>query len=414
MSAETPVRLSIVIPTYNRAVDLRRTLDDLVVQTVPTQDYEVIVADDGSSDDTKDVVASFESTLRVQYVFQPDEGFRAAGARNLGARQANGDVIAFLDTGTLPGPTFVQGHLDAHAGEEPLAVVGYVYGYQQDAPRPEEYSAALARLNAVQLRERFTGEDYFVDMREPEYASVGDDLSRRLVPCLLFFSANISLRRETFWSLDGFDEGFTGWGMEDIDLGYRLWKAGIGFAVTRDGWAVEVHERTGDDEARHQQSLANGVRFLEKNKFGEPMLELAIIAIVKQVFFDIERYCATLLEWTEQARSLDVTEEIERATADLPKGTRVVVLGSGGTIPAALPPSLLVDFDRELIDAAVADGRHTGHHNLGIRTPLEDGVADVVVVTSRLKGVWDAWGEFILNEANRLGKDVRVTWQVPA
>src|SRR5579871_3703434 len=107
MKAAPPPGISVVIPTYNRREQLRRTLDSLVAQRFPAAGFEVVVADDGSSDGTGDMVRSFEDRLAVRYWFQEDLGFRAAAARNAGARLATAPILAFLDAGTIAGPDFV-------------------------------------------------------------------------------------------------------------------------------------------------------------------------------------------------------------------------------------------------------------------------------------------------------------------
>jgi glycosyltransferase involved in cell wall biosynthesis len=74
----------------------------------------VIVGDDGSSDETAEVVRSFGQRLRMCYHFQEDLGFRAGAARNAGARLASAPVLAFLDTGSLASADFVRAHCEAH------------------------------------------------------------------------------------------------------------------------------------------------------------------------------------------------------------------------------------------------------------------------------------------------------------
>src|SRR5437764_3267862 len=111
-------KLSIVIPTYNRREMLRQALESLAGQDVPPGEFEVIVADDGSSDGTGEMVAALPGELPLRYRFQEDLGFRVAAARNAGARLATAPVLAFLDAGTVPGPGFVRGHLAAHAGTQ--------------------------------------------------------------------------------------------------------------------------------------------------------------------------------------------------------------------------------------------------------------------------------------------------------
>ena len=102
--------LSVVIPTYNRAPLLRRTLVSLVEQR-NAPPFEVIVADDGSADDSQQVTAEFRDRLAIRYCHQEDKGYRAAKARNMGAAVASAPILMFLDSGTLAGPDLLAGHL---------------------------------------------------------------------------------------------------------------------------------------------------------------------------------------------------------------------------------------------------------------------------------------------------------------
>jgi hypothetical protein len=69
---------------------------------------------------------------------------------------------------------------------------------------------------------------------------------------------------------------------------------------------------------------------------------------------------------------------------------------------------VLFDFDRAVLDRALADGRHQGHHAIGLRTPLADGSVDRVLITSRLAGLWGRWGDDVLAEALRIGRHAPV------
>ncbi|WP_232313031.1 glycosyltransferase [Enterovibrio coralii] len=77
------IEISIVIPTYNRSKLLSHTLTSLVEQTLPAECFEVIVIDDGGSDDSEFVAKSFSDRLNVKYFWQEDKGFRAGKARNV-------------------------------------------------------------------------------------------------------------------------------------------------------------------------------------------------------------------------------------------------------------------------------------------------------------------------------------------
>ena len=94
--------VSVVIPTYNRKDMLREALNSLAQQTYPTDRFEIIVVDDGSTDGTDQIAAvAFPFTLR--YFWQTNQG--DATARNLGARQSQADILVFLDDDILVEPT---------------------------------------------------------------------------------------------------------------------------------------------------------------------------------------------------------------------------------------------------------------------------------------------------------------------
>ena len=85
-------KISVIIPTYNRAQYVCRAIESVLRQTY--RDYEIIVIDDGSTDNTKDVLSKYNG--RIKYVYQPNQGI--SNARNHGIRVSAGEYIAFLDS----------------------------------------------------------------------------------------------------------------------------------------------------------------------------------------------------------------------------------------------------------------------------------------------------------------------------
>lgn len=437
--------MSVVIPTYNRSELLGRTLESLATQRFPTSDFEVIVADDGSSDDTRDVVRSFEDRLRLRYFFQPDEGFRAGAARNEGARLATAPVLLFLDTGMLAGADFIAAHHEAHRGTGDLgetagdtaaarspitagsargrAILGYAYGYNRFDPYPD-LDRALIGLRPEEAVARLGGDERFRDMRHVRFDRVDFDLTRLVAPWWLFWSLNVSVDAESFWAVGGFDEDFHSWGLEDVELGYRLTRLGVPMIVSREAWVVDhPHERS--VTAENSSSLQNARLFLDKHP--EPIPEMLWARYAWTPRMNFEDACRELVAWTEQARDRQVAGEIAEAIRDAsslgavpaldtgpaaltgPAGAaRIAIFGCGGELPPSLPPGCtLVDFDEELLRRAVGDREHVGIHGVGLQTRCPEGSFDLVVATSRLAGLWERWGEAVLAEAQRIGRTVR-------
>jgi glycosyltransferase involved in cell wall biosynthesis len=397
---------SVVIPTYNRSDKLSKTLETLTEQDIDPSRFEVIIADDGSSDDTADVVKSFAGRLRLKYYFQEDEGFRAGAARNGGARLAAAPLLIFLDSGTLAGPGLVSGHLAVHAaGEGRRAVIGYCYGYdafREDLWVPDSFDA-LRPTEIVRLNHKNAE---FADIREIDYARFGSDPMKWPLPWLFFFTMNCSVPVNDFWAAGGFDEMFRSWGVEDIELGYRLYHNGSTIVLTRDAWTIEVPAERPVKRLLYSL-MRNGRLFLDKSR--EPYIELLHDAYLCIRFGSLLDESLELERWTQAARELDVQAEIKAAAAGLAAGTRLAIFGCGPSVPESLPSAALLDFDADLLARATAGGTHTGYHAIGLHTALPAKSADVVIVTSRLSGLWPRFGDQITREAARVGQRVVVT-----
>lgn len=418
MSGSTPSEdpaVSVVIPTYNRAALLRQTLESLLRQDPSTPAFEVVVGDDGSTDDTAEVVRSFARQLPVRYHHQEDLGFRAAAARNGGARLGTAPVLVFLDTGAVAGPSFVQGHHEAHRAAEAApdgrVVIGYTHGYNLFGSFPD-LADLLTQHRPEEILARYGDNPGLRDMRHEQFAAVGFALPHLLTPWMLMWSVNFSVTAASFWAVGGFDEGFRGWGSEDLELGYRLARSGARFEVSRKAWAVEApHGR--DGRSIWVSGFRNVRRFLSKHP--EPAVELFRALAPRQLGMTLEQEYQALVDNAEKARERDVRDEIGDALADADPDQpprSVAVLGCGDGLPDDWPAQrrvTLADFDDELLRRATA--RHpdaTGAHTVGIHTPFASAAFDLVIVTSRLAGIWPRWGEDIRAEAHRVGRQVRI------
>ncbi len=122
-----PLFFSIIVPTYNRAEYLRKTLESILEQSYPY--YEVLVIDDGSTDNTKEIVESVGHS-NIRYVYQ--ENGERGKARNNGMRLAKGDYVTFLDSDDL----FYPHHLQLAATQLPKFQFPYVYRQNYEMRTP--------------------------------------------------------------------------------------------------------------------------------------------------------------------------------------------------------------------------------------------------------------------------------------
>jgi validoxylamine A glucosyltransferase len=404
-------KISIIVPTYNRSQLLFRSLEAFRLQSLPASEFEVIIADDGSSDDTAAMVSSFRSDYELKYCFQEDLGHRAAAARNAGAKVATGEVLAFIDSGTIPCHDFALSHLTRHEGNAQgfKAVIGPVYGYSPEIRASDSYARLARSMSNEQMLDKI---DQDTDPRYETFRSVSFDLGQLALPPILFWSGNISVRTSEFWRVGGFDENFREWSMEDTDLGYRLWDAGATFELCREGWAVELpHPR--DDEANMKSLSRNIIYFLNKSDFGPPAREIIamMVSVSPDVQFELEAHYRALLEWQISSHTISVAAEIERFIKTCHPGSRIGILGTGEFLPESMGMAVLFDFDAEFCQPLRRDGRAV-RQSVGLRTHLKSGSLDSLLITSRMRGIWNRLGGAIETEARRVAADVQVGWHL--
>lgn len=213
--------LSLVVNTFQKPRHLALVLESIALQEGSRGRFEVIVSDDGSTDETAAIVDTFAegAGFPVRFVSQPHDGFRAAAVRNRGARLATGDYLLFLDGDCI----LPRDHLAAYlACRRPgVAHLGYC------ARLPEDVSARLVPggLAAVDLGALVPSQERRVLGRRHRKAWWHTLLRHPSKPRLA--SGNFGVWRRDFERVNGFDERFVGWGQEDDDLGLRLRAAGV-------------------------------------------------------------------------------------------------------------------------------------------------------------------------------------------
>ncbi|MDE6340308.1 MAG: glycosyltransferase family 2 protein [Muribaculaceae bacterium] len=212
---------TLIISTYNRPDALAVCLDS--VRKLAVYPDEVIIGDDGSTEETRKIVEEFQKDFPVplKYIWQEDEGFRLAAIRNKCIAAAKGDYIIQIDGDIFLHPMFVADHLQ-QARPGFFLKGGRV---QLDKARSEQickegkkpwihlFSSGIEAKRANTLR--FSN---LASYLAPRYRKNRDNV----------LGCNMSFYRKDLIAVNGYDEDFTGWGGEDLDLSFRLRNAGIG------------------------------------------------------------------------------------------------------------------------------------------------------------------------------------------
>ena len=224
----TPRRFVTVVVSYYQAPEaLALTLAALEGQTYPPELFEVIVVDDGSDPPLAPI---FDTPLSVRVVHQPDLGFGLARARNTGARAAGGEILVFLDCDMLPEAGWLAAHARWHHAASDVISIGFrshVEVTDLDPVNIRSRPGSLADLFEGRSQNRPEWIEFHM-VRTAHLTSDADDLFRVVT------GGNFGISRAFFETVGGFDETFTQWGTEDIELGFR--------AFTRGGLLVPVRD----------------------------------------------------------------------------------------------------------------------------------------------------------------------------
>ena len=183
------IETSIIIPTYNREKILYKCLQALNKQTYPANKFEIIIINDNSTDNTETMIKDIK--IKPDLIYRKQEHSGPAGTRNTGIKLAKGEFIVFIDDDIIVNPAFLDAHLQEQKHKQKVIVHGpVIYTNNLDNPTKEEMKIT--------------------------------DFSRSY-----FATGNVSIRKNHLMKSGLFNETFTEYGWEDLELGIRLKKMGL-------------------------------------------------------------------------------------------------------------------------------------------------------------------------------------------
>jgi glycosyltransferase involved in cell wall biosynthesis len=216
--------IALLLSTYERPGHLRRALESIALQQGVDGKFELVVTDDGSTDETPRIVAEFARRVSfpVSFTTHPHTTFQLSRCRNEGVRASRAPYILFLDGDCVLPPDHVRKHL-AHRRS------GYVMGgdfCRLDQPTSDrvtldvvcsgEYMRWAPPSELRRLRKQHRAAQFYRLIRHPRKPKI--------------IGNNVGIWRADFERVNGYDENFQGWGCEDDDLRLRLHAAGIQIA----------------------------------------------------------------------------------------------------------------------------------------------------------------------------------------
>jgi glycosyltransferase involved in cell wall biosynthesis len=218
--------LAVIITTYNRPDALSAVLAGYLAQR--DRNFEMIVADDGSTSETARVVAEFQTQadFKMTHVWQEDQGFRAGAIRNRALAGSSADYIVFSDGDCIPLPHFIAQH-------RRLAEAGWFLAGNRILMNEHLTGQVLSQGLSVYdwtarrwLTAAMTGKiNRFIPLWPlPVAASLRKMPARRWEGVM---TCNLSAWHSDLLQINGFDESYSGWGLEDSDLVIRLLRSGV-------------------------------------------------------------------------------------------------------------------------------------------------------------------------------------------
>lgn len=349
--------ISVVVPIRDNPQGLEFTVRSLAAQDLPPPEWEVIVVDDGSVVPAADIAESF-GLANLQVVRLHPGGGRSK-ARNHGIRSARGEVVLMLDGDSFAAPDLVRRHAEFHRDRDP------------DGPRVllgNRFEPSWATVNRL-IDGDATPPEHAIeqDVRQTLIGVEASAISRSRIPWAYFFTHVLSVRREDLDAVGGFDEEFEGWGLEDMDLGYRLFEAagrpyGL-FVQDPETYTFTVphyrdYTRQGAEE-QHNMEL-----FRRKH----PWYDVELLGGSRTYTDAKVSYYEGVLD-SFRSGTAGEPQDFDVASVVAPSSTVLLV---GGT-PPPVRPGRTVTWNHRV--PADADNLHL----FGLRTPFKDDAFDEVV-----------------------------------
>ena len=205
--------ISVIVPTRSRYNTLKHTIEAIANQN--TQDFELIISDDNSTDETQSLISQYKDRLKLKYIFNnhKDHGtWNASIPRNLGALVADPSTKGyyFVDSDVSLPPTAVQHVIEDFNLNPNRVIIGPYHWYNKDHDGISQQDIRWPKFEEVTVDQTF--------------ATVHDGLA-----C---FGGNIFFPKDIFWRVGGFSPEIE-IGLEDGDMGLKLWKAQTNFSYDK-------------------------------------------------------------------------------------------------------------------------------------------------------------------------------------
>jgi len=238
------MEFSFVIPTYNNKTLLRNTLEALNYQKgFNRKDYEVIIVDDGSTDDTWETIQEVNQNYELKYYYLPRNNLSCrAKTRNYGWKNASGEIIVFIDSDILIKSDYLSELKRFFSKSTDFLVFGTRLMLNESVNLQDISSGKVFR------KYQFDSENFnILEYRYFLLETSSYNAKMIMLPWTQVYSCNMAVPKKWLELIGGFDENFKDWGLEDIELGYALYEKKIQIAVNSKLEVLHQNHGEGND-----------------------------------------------------------------------------------------------------------------------------------------------------------------------
>ena len=260
------LKISLIVPTYNRTENTRAFIK-AIIKGHQDELHEIIFTDDGSSEDQVEVLSDFKDELKIPCLFvsQEDRGFRLARCRNNGVNYMSGDYVCFLDQDIIPSPGYFH-EIKKYARPDIFLISRTLYTTSEQkekilAGMDNDYLMGIRNMDRGYLNRTvrkdfiyYLGKKLFIGDRRPKLKGMA-----------------FSLFKDKYELVNGFDESFIGWGLEDDDFGRRLYLARvIGRNISHKAWTYHLWHEPAPTKTDRPNRERYGSKVYNRNNIRPP------------------------------------------------------------------------------------------------------------------------------------------------
>lgn len=397
--------VSLIIPTHNRKEYLEKTLISLISQiNVVDSDFEVIIVDDASTDNTDVMIRKYINKTNINYVKIPSSNGNPSLVRNAGIRISKGNLISFVDSGMIMNRYFLHNLLQNYGSENNIFVIHEVYGlFSEPCEEMENISSDLLNSESVEefnfILSNYSYSSKWIDRRKELFKE-----SKIYVPWCYAWSCALTVSKKLIDNSGLFDESFRGWGSEDVDFAYRCFQNGGDFVFDNSNPLFHIPHPTASAKSKEASNHNNRLKMHEKSFSFETEIFLFTYSTHMQSIMSF--YDNLILRHVLPEYQSSLWKKISTDLLNFPI-SRMLIVGAATKEPLKIINNITHAFYvNEKQHFMLQNEGVIFDNQLGCSTRYSTSYFDAVIITDFARILTDVYLVPFFGEMTRIGKNV--------